>query len=386
MVNREADMRVQIAFRHISETARSSIQEQLEAEAQRRLDKHLSDWPDALVRLEGQVAKNPHRQLFRLDLRLKLGGDVLVNREEGHELQPLIKEAFHEMERSLRKHLDRQKHAHLWQRPERRRRLRRALKEAPAEREQERRQMYFELVEAHLDKLYHFVQRELAYLASAGESAAERLDAEELTDAVILRGYERLDTERLPEPVDHWLYALAVEVAAEEVAAERGTEERTEPLEEAPDDQAPQPGAPEEEELLEYHQPDAAPALEDLVPFPEGRVEPESATTWRDMQRTLQHSLAQLPSQWRQAVVLVGLEGLSSQDAAAVLDERPEAIQELLGYARAYLRAKLGERGFDPDELAADPVEALAPTEPTPAPQRLHKELQQLLQASESAA
>lgn len=55
-------------------------------------------------------------------------------------------------------------------------------------------------------------------------------------------------------------------------------------------------------------------------------------------------AMAQLPEAYREVLVLCALEGLSSEEAATVLEISPEAVRKRLSRARAELEAMLGER------------------------------------------
>jgi len=57
--------------------------------------------------------------------------------------------------------------------------------------------------------------------------------------------------------------------------------------------------------------------------------------------QVLEQALAQLPPEWRAAVVLRDIEGLSTQEAAEVVDVRPAAFKSRLHRGRMALRALL---------------------------------------------
>ena len=62
-------------------------------------------------------------------------------------------------------------------------------------------------------------------------------------------------------------------------------------------------------------------------------------------------ALRQLPEDRREALVLVGVEGMSYRDAAAVLGVPVGTLMSRLGRGRAQLRALLGENGRRPSHL-----------------------------------
>lgn len=65
---------------------------------------------------------------------------------------------------------------------------------------------------------------------------------------------------------------------------------------------------------------------------------PLAHTLGREFDATLRSALAQLPAEWRAAVVLRDLEGLSTNDAATVVGVRPAAFKSRLHRGRMQLR------------------------------------------------
>ena len=68
---------------------------------------------------------------------------------------------------------------------------------------------------------------------------------------------------------------------------------------------------------------------------------PEAQTLDREFERTLERALAQLPAEWRAAVVLRDIEGLSTQEAAEIVGVRQAAFKSRLHRGRMQLRALL---------------------------------------------
>jgi RNA polymerase sigma-70 factor (ECF subfamily) len=79
-----------------------------------------------------------------------------------------------------------------------------------------------------------------------------------------------------------------------------------------------------------------------IVSVPESpSLGPEARTLDREFERTLDEALAQLPVEWRVAVVLRDLEGLSTQEAAEIAGVREAAFKSRLHRGRMQLRALL---------------------------------------------
>jgi RNA polymerase sigma-70 factor, ECF subfamily len=79
-----------------------------------------------------------------------------------------------------------------------------------------------------------------------------------------------------------------------------------------------------------------------ILSLPESsQLGPEAQTLDREFERTLARALDQLPADWRAAVVLRDIEGLSTEDAADVAGVRQAAFKSRLHRGRIRLRALL---------------------------------------------
>lgn len=81
--------------------------------------------------------------------------------------------------------------------------------------------------------------------------------------------------------------------------------------------------------------------LDDLDPADDNAGTPERLAEARDDRRALEASLATLSPSDREVLLLVGVEGLSPADAAAVCGIKPEALRKRLERARTRLGAAL---------------------------------------------
>ena len=71
-------------------------------------------------------------------------------------------------------------------------------------------------------------------------------------------------------------------------------------------------------------------------------VSPFDLATAGETQRRLEAALASLPEKYREVLLLVGVEGLPREDAAAILGLRPDALRQRLLRARAMMEDRLG--------------------------------------------
>ncbi|MGE5357414.1 MAG: RNA polymerase sigma factor [Bacteroidales bacterium] len=83
------------------------------------------------------------------------------------------------------------------------------------------------------------------------------------------------------------------------------------------------------------------PTMLALWPSPEPWPSPFDIAAGGELQRRVERALADLPPQHREVLLLVGVEGLTPSEAAAVCGVRPEALRQRLARARAALAEKI---------------------------------------------
>jgi RNA polymerase sigma-70 factor (ECF subfamily) len=86
----------------------------------------------------------------------------------------------------------------------------------------------------------------------------------------------------------------------------------------------------------------ASDGLIGLWPGGSSRPSPFESTAARELERRVERGLATLPATYREALLLVAVEGLTPSEAAGVCGLAPEAFRQRLSRARAALDRELG--------------------------------------------
>ena len=162
---------------------------------------------------------------------------------------------------------------------------------------------FAELVTAHGDRVYGALRR---FGLGAG-------DADEVAQEVFVRAWRGLDRFQERSSFSTWLYRIAFNEAQRRLA--RRSLPRAEP---APEGEDPVLSVPES--------PEAGPDARALA---------------GEFERKLEDALDDLPPEWRDAVVLRDVEGLSTHDAAEVAGVGEAAFKSRLHRGRMQLRALL---------------------------------------------
>jgi RNA polymerase sigma-70 factor (ECF subfamily) len=162
---------------------------------------------------------------------------------------------------------------------------------------------FAELVMMHAERVYGALRR-------FGLDADE---ADEVAQEVFVRAWRGLGRFEERARFSTWLYRIAFNEAQRRLA--RRPPRRAESAQDRDDPIASLPESPE--------------------------LGPDALTLDRELERTLERALMQLPVDWRAAVVLRDIEGLSTEEAAEIVGVGEAAFKSRLHRGRMQLRALL---------------------------------------------
>jgi RNA polymerase sigma-70 factor, ECF subfamily len=164
------------------------------------------------------------------------------------------------------------------------------------------RAAFEELVRRHADRLYAVIVR----------FVADGAEAEEVTQEAFLRAWRNIDRFEGRSRFFTWLYRIGINEAKRRAA-------RRPPAKLVSLDDEPIPEAPDWSEA------------------------PEARARQKDLRRVLEDAIRALPVDYRAPLILRDVEGLSTQEAAEVMDLGEAAFKSRLHRARLAVRRALDE-------------------------------------------
>jgi RNA polymerase sigma factor (sigma-70 family) len=364
-------MKLQVKYKNVSKAQQSGVTDELKVLSGKHLERHLSRFEPDLVEFRAILeSSGHHKNQHRVALRLTIPGGLLTSQSDGDSLTAAAKEAFAELEQRLIERLERMRGEDEWRRKERRQQLHR-LKAALAGQSPEERNLFAQRVRSYLPMLTRLVRFELKQFRARGALTENDLMVEDVVDEVLARAYRKLDRHQEASQVLHFLLTMAVEVLTEEARRSRARN-RTLSLE------GPPPREPTDlsidETIYDFYQPDDLVRVEDLTPAPS--EDPEEALSQKEIQHHFASMLANMPANWRRAVMLTRVEGLPLEEVARILSSSEAQVRQWLANSDDYLKAQLAELG-NISSGKAPPLSYIAKPQTTPS--GLERELDEAL-------
>jgi RNA polymerase sigma factor (sigma-70 family) len=190
-------------------------------------------------------------------------------------------------------------------------------------------------VNANLQRLERFVERELRYRAATGQIREGQISREEVIDELIVSALSQ-DQEKPDElSLESWFYRLALQ------AVRRLTQANADTANVSLDAPAGiQNVTGSDENHLQYHQPDDSLQEESVIRDQNVRT-PEEIVASEEMVAQLDFVLHEVNAENREAFVLYALEGFTVEEIAKITDKSPDRIRKSIQHARDRVQQKL---------------------------------------------
>lgn len=366
------NVKCNVRFKNINPLVKQGIREQLAGLCQEHFEKYASNSNIPPV-LYVNLASEPHRDCFRVGMRLNLGSQNMVVSEEDEDLTAGLISAAEVLEWRLRRNVAKQ--------DERRRDSNRTARKRWQEFEVafvkyplRSRQLFTNIVLPWLAGLTDFVQRELAYLQAEDRIAHGYPSATDVIDEVLVHALESADIDALGEMVTPWLHGLVVDVLARYVAEHRSQQLESARLDEPVSNTSLDIEPADDDWLGEKLR------LEELLPAKDG-ANPLDVINFAETQRQALTQLRNLPTRWRRVISLCYLDDMPIETIAVNLNMGRDEVRAIAEAGLEFLREQLLEQGYAPPALGW-PADYLVAPPPSAESVHIVSELTALLDST----
>jgi ribosomal subunit interface protein len=303
-----------------------------------KLQRRLQVFRPELVHLHAIVDQNSTRPQTSVSVNLRLPSGQLAAQESAASPATALKGVFSELTKQLTKHKE-------LLRGHRRGRKGKANGRAEVPFEETLAAVHPPMVtdtdinsyvNANLERLTAFIERELRYRANSARLDANAVSTAEVLDEVVVTALG--DTEEKPEllSLERWLYRLALRVIPQ---LARGSHEPVSavPLELSARQQNVRGS---DEPILQYHQPDELLLREEVI-ADRRTATPEEITYSDEMITLVESALLGAKPQDREAFILYAVEGFTLHEIAATTDREEEDVRQSIHGAREHLKKTL---------------------------------------------
>jgi RNA polymerase sigma factor (sigma-70 family) len=303
-----------------------------------KLDKRLQVFRPELVHLKGLVEETSPPRRIAVSLNLRLPTGQLAAQRSAPTPAAAVKASFDDLLQQITKHKALLRSPHKWER-------RRSTKDRST------RQVPFEqtlaalppstasaddirsYVNANLNRLERFVERELYFRQESAQVSADSVSREEVVDEAIVRALD--DNSEKPErlALEPWLYRLAIRAMDDLASAARESDTDVHLAQSA---RRPNVRA-SDEPSLQFHQPDETLSEENVIA--DRRIAtPEDIASSDEMIDLVQSALSAASRSDREAFILHAMEGFTVEEVAAITGCGCDAVRLSIASARMRLR------------------------------------------------
>lgn len=309
--------------------------------------------PD-MISLRGLIEAAP-KSGFKVALNLRLPAGQMAAQASAETLQGAIRVVFDDLTGQLGKHMEHLRNQYRYPRVR------------GVERQRIEPQVRFEdtvaavkpetisnldvtgFVNANLERLRGYVDRELRFRRDSGQRRLNEVSVEEVIDEAIASALD----EHRPRPekiaLEPWLYRLsrsAMDRLGNQIAS-GAHPARSNHVESRPSLDA------RDEEMLQFYHPDESTATDDLVADLHSST-PEDEASRQELMTMVERALRGAAPHQREAFLLFTLEGFRLAEIAAITERSSEQVHADISAAREHLRRSLVAAGERRQKLVAD--------------------------------
>jgi RNA polymerase sigma factor (sigma-70 family) len=190
-------------------------------------------------------------------------------------------------------------------------------------------------VDANLDRLNRFIDRELQYRTANGQLRPHAISREEVVDEAIAAALEDRGDKPDRLALEPWLYRLAMR-SLDELSMDN-PEQNSVSLQDGAD--LPNVEASDEAQL-QFHQPDGDEEVQDSIPD-RSAATPEEIAYTDEMIALVENALLGAPGPDREAFLLFAVEGFSAEEIAMIGNRSVEQVRASILAAREHLSKAL---------------------------------------------
>jgi RNA polymerase sigma factor (sigma-70 family) len=309
-----------------------------------KLQKRLQVFRPDMVALYGSVDEHP-KMGFNVALNLRLPSGQLAAREVGDTAQSAIKICFESLKEQLAKHMDHLRASYKW--PNRRRAAGRTRAETQVPFEETLASVQADVVSAqdingwlnaNLEKLQRFVERELRHRSNSGQARVQQITPEEVMSEAIANALDGRTEKPEKFTLEPWLYFLS-RAAIDRLAEQAGNGQGEVGLDSSVRREEAS-GSDSDEAMLQFHQPDEMLTNENVI-SDGGTATPEDIAASDEVMGMIETVLRHAHHQDREAFILFTMEGFTVQEIAVITERKPEEVRTSIAKAREQLRKAL---------------------------------------------
>jgi RNA polymerase sigma factor (sigma-70 family) len=312
--------------------------------------------PD-MVSLHGMIEEAP-KSGFAIALNLRLPSGQMAVRASAETLHAAIRIGFDDLTEQLRKHKEHLRSQYRYPRvrgDERQQRIEPQARFedtlAAVKPEKVSSMDVTGFVNANLERLRRYVERELRFRRDSGQRRLAEVSIEEVIDEAIVAALD--EHGRRPEKIalEPWLYRLS-RSAMDRLGNQLNSAAHSVPLTEAEMYKAGD-GDVDNEEMLQFYHPDEQVTNEALIADRRGST-PEDDASREELMTMVERALRGATAHQREAFMLFTLEGFRLAEIAAITQRTAEQVQADVSVAREHLRRSLVAAGERRQKLVAD--------------------------------